>query len=193
MDRLDAAEPLLRTARMELRPFTAHDEPLIVALDGDPEVMRYLTGGRPTPPQAVRERALPRLMRRYACLGGLPGFWAAREGGAFLGWFELRPVRDDSADTVELGYRLRRDAWGRGYATEGARALADLAFTRLGVQRITATTMTVNAGSRRVMEKSGLVYVRTYFGDWPERIDGSEHGEVEYELTRADWERRRPA
>lgn len=55
--------------------------------------------------------------------------------------------------------------------------------------------MAVNAGSRRVMEKAGLTFVRGYFGDWPEAIDGSEHGEVEYRLTREDWERQtaRPA
>ncbi|WP_374982627.1 GNAT family N-acetyltransferase [Streptomyces fradiae] len=183
-------EPFLRTARLELRRFTVRDEPLVVGLDADPEVMRYLTGGRPTPPEEVRERVLPRLMRPYACLGGLPGFWAAREGGVFLGWFELRPVREDSADTLELGYRLRRAAWGAGYATEGARALVERAFAVLGAERVTAEAMAVNTGSRRVMEKSGLGYVRTYFGEWPERIEGSEHGEVAYALTRAEWERR---
>ncbi|WP_373295942.1 GNAT family N-acetyltransferase [Streptomyces roseolilacinus] len=187
-------EPFLVTERLELRPFTDRDEGLLVELDGDPEVMRYLTGGRPTPPADVRGRVLPRLLHRYPCTGE-PGFWAARERatGAFVGWFELRPLRDDSAEAVELGYRLRRAAWGRGYATEGSRALVDRAFTELGAERITADTMAVNAGSRRVMEKSGLTYVRTYFGDWPEAIDGSEHGEVEYALTRQEWERRRTA
>ncbi|MFV2121818.1 GNAT family N-acetyltransferase, partial [Streptomyces sp. Act-28] len=116
-----------------------------------------------------------------------------RATGAFAGWFELRPLRDDSAEVVELGYRLRRAAWGRGYATEGSRALVDRAFAEPGTERVTAGTMAVNAGSRRVLEKSGLRCVRTFFGDWPEAIDGSEHGEVEYALTRREWERRRAA
>lgn len=191
---METAEPFLTTARLELRPFTDRDEGLLVELDGDPEVMRYLTGGRPTPPEAVRERVLPRMLHRHPCTGK-PGFWAARERatGAFVGWFELRPLRDDSAEVVELGYRLRRAAWGRGYATEGSRALVERAFTELGAQRVTANTMAVNAGSRRVMEKSGLTHVRTYFDDWPEAIDGSEQGEVEYALTREEWERRRSA
>lgn len=111
--------------------------------------------------------------------------------GEFLGWFELRPLEEDSAEAVELGYRLRRAAWGRGYATEGSRALVERAFTKLGVERITAYTMAVNTGSRRVMEKAGLEYVRTFFEDWPETIEGSEHGEVEYALTRTEWERHR--
>ncbi|WP_303631850.1 GNAT family N-acetyltransferase [Streptomyces somaliensis] len=189
---MDTVEPFLTTERLELRPFTVHDEDLLVELDADPEVMRYLTGGRPTPPETVRKEIMPGMLRRYPGTG-LPGFWAARERGTgeFLGWFELRPLREDSAEAVELGYRLRRAAWGRGYATEGSRALVERAFTKLGAERIAAYTMAVNHGSRRVMEKAGLEYVRTFFEDWPESIEGSEHGEVEYALTRTEWERRR--
>ncbi|WP_206061324.1 GNAT family N-acetyltransferase [Nonomuraea basaltis] len=51
-----------------------------------------------------------------------------------------------------------------------------------------ARTMTVNAGSRRVMEKCGLRFVRTFFEDWPHPIEGSDQGDVEYELLRAGWE-----
>jgi RimJ/RimL family protein N-acetyltransferase len=63
-------------------------------------------------------------------------------------------------------------------------------FTELGVERVTANTMTVNTASRRVMEKAGLTFLRTFTQDWPDAIEGSKHGEVEYELTRAVWERR---
>ncbi len=59
----------------------------------------------------------------------------------------------------------------------------EAAFTDLGARRVTANTMAVNTGSRRVMEKAGLRFVRSYTGDWPEAIPGSEHGEVEYALT----------
>ncbi|MCL7457521.1 GNAT family N-acetyltransferase [Micromonospora echinofusca] len=181
----------LSTPRLVLREFTPDDADLLVELDDDPEVMRYLTGGRPTPPEAVRERVLPRILAHYRRAPGL-GWWAAqdRRSGAFLGWFEFRPTRDGDAREVELGYRLRRDAWGAGLATEGCRALIDKGFAELGVRRVTANTMTVNAASRRVMEKSGLRLVRTYVGDWPELIDGAEHGEVEYALTREHWLRR---
>ncbi|MEU6356778.1 GNAT family N-acetyltransferase [Streptomyces sp. NPDC047072] len=180
----------LETERLVLRAFTEADAPLLVALDGDPEVMRYLSGGVPTPAETIRTRTLPLLLHDYPGLG-TRGFWAAEASGTFLGWFEFRPLEEESAAVVELGYRLGRAAWGRGYATEGSRALIDKGFTELGVERVTANTMTVNRSSRRVMEKSGLTYLRTFHGDWPEPIEGSEHGEVEYELTRADWERRR--
>jgi RimJ/RimL family protein N-acetyltransferase len=180
----------LTTDRLVLRRFSEADVERLVELDGDPEVMRFINGGRPTSREAVRSETLPRLMRHYDCLRAC-GCHAAedRATGEFLGWFELRPVRDDSAEVVELGYRLRTSAWGRGYATEGARALVRKGFAELGVRRVVAQTMTVNRASRRVMEKTGLRYVRTFFADWPEVIEGTEHGDVEYALTLADWRR----
>jgi RimJ/RimL family protein N-acetyltransferase len=184
----------LETERLELRELTADDLPSLAELHGDPAVMRYLTGGRPTPPEEIRDTILPRLLAWYD-RGGDVGFWAAaaRDTGEFLGWFELRPADGGPPDELELGYRLRRPAWGRGYATEGSRALVEKAFTGLGARRVTATTMTVNTGSRRVLEKAGLRYVRTFFADFGEVIEGSEHGDVEYALDRADWERRHGA
>ena len=86
----------------------------------------------------------------------------------------------------ELGYRLRREVWGQGYATEGSRALVDKAFGELGVERVYASTMAVNVASRRVMEKAGMRYVRTFDADWPVRIPGDEEGDVEYAIDRAD-------
>lgn len=178
----------LITDRLVLREFTAGDAPHLADLDADPDVMRHLTGGRPTAPAEIRDRVLPRMLAAYRTPPGL-GWWAAerRTDGAFLGWFEFRPVRDGDPREVELGYRLRRSAWGAGYATEGSRALVHKGFTELSVERVMATTMAVNAGSRRVMEKAGLAYVRTFHQDWPEQIEGSEHGEVEYALTRPQW------
>ncbi|MBM0227831.1 GNAT family N-acetyltransferase [Micromonospora sp. ATA51] len=184
----------LTTARLTLREFTAADAPLLTALDGDPDVMRYLTGGRPTPAAEIRDRVLPRMLAAYRRPPGW-GWWAAerRHDGMFLGWFEFRPTTDGDAREVELGYRLRRAAWGAGYATEGARALVDKGFAELDVARIVATTMAVNRGSRRVMEKAGLAYVRTFHQDWPKAIEGAEHGEVEYALTRREWRDGRPS
>ncbi|MFJ5677515.1 GNAT family N-acetyltransferase [Streptomyces sp. NPDC093097] len=184
----------LATERLVLRPFTdtAADADRLFALDNDPEVMRFLNGGKPVSREAIQARSLPRLLRDYPCWG-TRGYWAAEEKatGAFLGWFEFRPSDERSAAVVELGYRLRQAAWGKGYATEGSCALVGKGFTGLGVERITANTMAVNARSRRVMEKAGLTFLRSFTGDWPEALEGSEHGEVEYGLTRADWEQRR--
>src|SRR4029453_16610137 len=96
------------------------------------------------------------------------GFWAVEEraSGEFPGWFHLRPEPDMPEDEPELGYRLVRSAWGKGYATEGSRALIDRGFTELGVERVVASTMVVNVASRRVMEKSGLRFVRVFHQPW---------------------------
>ncbi|MEL5953327.1 GNAT family N-acetyltransferase [Streptomyces sp. CLV115] len=184
----------LETEQLVLRPFTdtSSDVDGLFALDNDPDVMRFINGGRPTSREAIRTQTLPRLLHDHPCFG-TRGYWAAdeRATGTFLGWFAFRPVDEQSPFVVELGYRLNKAAWGKGYATQGSRALIDKGFTDLGVQRVTANTMTVNTRSRRVMEKSGLAFLRTFVEDWPETIPGSEHGDVEYELVRADWERER--
>lgn len=145
------------TDRLVLRRITADDVDAIVALHTDPAVMRFL--GPPTETaDGIRDRWLPRAERLHEQGGG---YFAAieRATGGFLGWFLLRPLGHDEA---ELGYRLHVAAWGRGFATEGSRAIVGKVFRESGVQRVVATTMTVNAGSRRVLEKAGLRFVRTY-------------------------------
>jgi RimJ/RimL family protein N-acetyltransferase len=180
----------LETSRMLLRPFDAADVDDLAVLHGDPAVMRYIDDGRPVPRPVVEDETLPALLREYRQLPDGFGRFAAVEKATdtFLGWFSLRPASTRGlAGGTELGYRLRTVCWGRGYATEGARALVDSAFADLGVDRVVATTMTVNVASRRVLEKAGLRLVRTFFEEWPEYIEGAEHGDVEYELTRAAW------
>jgi RimJ/RimL family protein N-acetyltransferase len=178
----------LDTERLLLRRFTVADVDDLVELDSDPEVMRFLTNGRPTPREKIERETLPRIIRDYERLRGL-GRMAAieRSTGAFLGWIGLDPPESGGPDDeLELGYRLRRSAWGRGYATEGSLALIRRAFDEFGVRRIWAQTMAVNLASRRVMEKAGLRYVRTFHLRWNDPIPGTEHGEVEYALDRAD-------
>ena len=158
----------LETERLVLRRFTEADADNLFELEGDPEVMRFLTGGRPTPREVIRTETLPRFLHYYERLEGF-GFWAVIEKvtGEFLGWFEFRPPEGGGPGEVELGYRLRRSAWGKGYATEGSRALIRKGFTELGVRRVVAETMAVNTASRRVMKKAGLRLVRTFYRSWP--------------------------
>ncbi|MEV4539144.1 GNAT family N-acetyltransferase [Asanoa sp. NPDC049518] len=185
----------LTTERLVLRDVTPDDAEALFALDDDPEVMRYINGGKPASRAAIRERTLPDMLRGFAAFGGGRAVWAAQEraGGRFVGWFALRPTDPDRPDVADLGYRLRRDAWGRGYATEGARAVVDKGFQDLGVRLVVADTMTVNTGSRRVLEKAGLSFAGQFHTDWPEVIEGSEQGDVAYELTRAAWDAARRA
>ena len=183
---------LLETERLVLRRFTAEDVDLLVALDADPAVMRYVTGGAPTAREEVEREWLPAFLAAYERGDGY-GFWAAEEkpSRAFIGWFHLRPAEGAPRDEPELGYRLVRRVWGRGLASEGARALVDHAFAGLGARRVVAECMAVHTASRRVMEKAGLRFVRAFHQDWPVHIDGDEHGDVEYALTREEWEAHR--
>jgi RimJ/RimL family protein N-acetyltransferase len=189
----------LATARLTLRRFTPADAEGLLALDGDREVMRFID--RHTKSLAeIEAQVLPRFLGFHTRHPGF-GFWAAdiRGENTFAGWFGLRAVEPSAdamvhwpdaageASVAELGYRLRRSAWGRGYATEGARALVHWAFTELGVSEVAATTMAVNTASRAVMEKAGLRYARTIHVDWATPLPGTEHGEVEYRLHRDDW------
>jgi RimJ/RimL family protein N-acetyltransferase len=179
----------LETERLILRPFTRDDVDLLVELDSDPDVMWFINRGRPTSRKEIENIILPRFLEYYELFDGY-GTWATIEKstGQFIGWVSLRPKDGDPPDEPELGYRLRKSAWGRGYATEASRALIDKAFGELGAQRVYAESMAVNTPSRRVMERVGLRYVRTFHEEFVDPIPGTELGEVEYELRRADWE-----
>ena len=183
-------EIFIETSRLLLRRFTEDDVDNLVELDSDPAVMRFINDGRPTPRQEIEDEILPAFLDYYEQFDGY-GFWAAEETstGQFLGWFHFRPEKDAPPGEVELGYRLRQTAWGKGYATEGSRALIEKGFTDLGVKRVVASTMVVNGASRRVMEKAGLKFVRIFHQEWPDKIEGDEEGDVEYALLRSDWER----
>jgi RimJ/RimL family protein N-acetyltransferase len=182
---------ILETPRLALRQFTEDDADNLFDLNRDPEVMRYLTGGRPTPREEIRDQIIPFHLAVYDRLDRL-GTWAAESTatGEFLGWFHFRPGHGTDITDIDLGYRLRRSAWNQGYATEGSRCLIRMGFTDLGVERVFAHTMTVNIASRRVMEKCGLTLVRTAPYKGADAIEGAEHGEVEYALTKPGWETR---
>src|SRR5215468_938184 len=182
----------LQTERLILRRLTRADLDWLAALHGDPQVMRYIDDGSPVPRAVVVEQILPCLLREYDELPDGLGCFAAtrRSGGTPLGWAGLRPPSSHGLDraaasTAELGYRLLPAAWGRGYATEAARALVGSAFSELGLHQVVATTMTVNLASRRVLERAGLSLVRTFYAAWPSYLEGAEHGDVEYAAVNA--------
>ena len=131
----------LDTDRLHLRRMGDADVDHLIALNSDPEVMRYLLPDlAPT-----REGMLADVLPYYRSFHGTPfGYWAAieRASGAWLGWFLFRPPREDPASgVIELGYRLTRAAWGHGYATEGSLALVVRGFTEHGVQVVVADTI----------------------------------------------------
>ncbi|MGB0098778.1 MAG: GNAT family N-acetyltransferase [Nocardioides sp.] len=175
--------PRLTTDRLVLAPFTRDHLDHLVELDSDPEVLRFIWGRALT-----REESLHHGARRIDPVAEARGIgaWAGFEDDSFVGWWTLQRDPDDDT-TAELGYRLRRDAWGRGLATEGSRALLDHAFDTLALPRVWAQTMAVNAGSRAVMSRLGMTHLRTEVRSWDHPLPGAEQGEVRYEVTRRDW------
>lgn len=171
---------------MILRCFTAADVDVLAALHGDAAVMRYI--GAPEPRAVVASSTLPAVLSEYASLPAGMGQFAA-EAPEFVGWFSLKPATSVGLahGHVELGYRLLPSCWGRGLATRGARLLVRRAFAELGVAKVVATTMAVNTGSRRVLEKAGLRHVHTFHADWPDPLPGAEEGDVVYAMTAEQW------
>lgn len=181
----------METQRLRLRRFTAADIGLLVELDSDLEVMRFLTG-QPTPREEVESVVLPGILTVYDAHPGLGTFAAEQKSdGAFIGWFGLQPTAAPAI--VDVGYRLNRNAWGKGYATEGTKALIDKAFGELGMETVVADTMAVNHRSRAVMRRSGLRFVRVFHEHFDDPLPGTEFGEVEYAVDRRTWEAGRRA
>jgi RimJ/RimL family protein N-acetyltransferase len=171
----------LETNRLYFREFTIDDLWLLDDLNGDPSVMKYLTGRAATTDE--NKLALNKKIEICEKFQGRLGYWAAflKEGNQFTGWFHFRPgYKDpDNLKRIELGYRLKKVFWGSGLATEGSLALIKKGFEELGVTTIFAHTMANNIGSRKVMEKCGLKFSHSFRDpDYPD----SEELEVEYSL-----------
>ena len=174
---------------MLLRRFTEADAGALAALYSDPRVMRFITPELPSLAE-VQAEILPEYLREYRELADGLGSFAAieKETGRMAGRFSLKPANSYGlSGGTELGYRLYPAFWGRGLATEGARALIRLAFEQLHLDRVVATMMADNTGSWRVMEKCGLRRVSTFHYPDAHLMPGGEHGDFVYELIRSDW------
>ena len=144
---------ITESPRLVLREFEPADLDALAAILADPEVMHFASG------VFTREQSLERLeswIENYRRLGF--GIWAVvdKQGGALLGLCGLAPQVVDGVDEVEIGYRFRRDAWGRGYATEAAVAVRIHGFEKLGLRRVISIIEPANVRSLRVAEKNGM-------------------------------------
>jgi RimJ/RimL family protein N-acetyltransferase len=153
-DARSGPKPWLETMRLEMRAFTPDDSDDLFRLNSDPRVMRYIGNGKPV--DAVRHADIMMRVLRYPRLYPDFGFWytTRRDTGEFVGWFTLKYC-STSAD-VETGYMLLPDAWGQGFATEGARAVIRYGFDDLQLHRIIGVTHPDNHPSQRVLQKAGL-------------------------------------
>jgi ribosomal-protein-alanine N-acetyltransferase len=146
---------MIETERLILRPWRDADRAPFAAMNADPRVMEFM------PTRLTREqsdRQVDRFIEMLASTGMT--FYAVEEraSGAFIGAEGLFPVGQlPFAPAVEIGWRLRPEAWGKGYASEAARAVLAHGFGPLGLDEIVAYTAALNIRSQRVMERIGMV------------------------------------
>lgn len=172
--------PVQSTERVILREFTLDDADDLFALDSDPRVMRYIGDGQ-TATRADVDTLLPKAIARYVRHPGMGSFHATlRETGRFIGWCSVKHA-GESPD-VEVGYRLCFDAWGKGLATEMARAMLARGFDTIGLERIIGVTHPDNLASQHVLRKCGLEDLGWgHYYDRDLRL---------FAIQRSQWERR---
>jgi RimJ/RimL family protein N-acetyltransferase len=182
---------LVQTERLLLRHFTEADAEHLLLMEQEPDVLRHV-GRKPlVDVAAYREKIRSVFLPYYVRPDGF-GPWAIVEKGSgeFIGGCSLRPGTDSDIavamdyvpSDVEMGYGLRKQSWGRGYATEIAQTLVRMAFMDLGVESLVATVSVGNLGSIRVVEKAGLRRIGL-----PTTLPGEEEPSVKYRLTKDEW------
>ncbi|MGA2741684.1 MAG: GNAT family N-acetyltransferase [Bryobacteraceae bacterium] len=143
---------------MSLCPWEVDDWLQFRAIAADPDVMRYIGDGKPWPAERARqfvERQITLFDERAFCLWKL----LFKDGG-FIGFCGLQPL-PETCEEIEIGWWLARSWWGRGLATEAARAALRDGFERAGLARIVAIAQPANAASIGVMRKLGMRFERT--------------------------------
>ena len=181
------AAPNLRTPRLLLRPWRDGDLAPFAALNADPEVMRHYPA---TLSRQESEASAERIRRGLE--SDAFGLWAVEVVGAapFIGYVGLCEARFAAPFTpaIEIGWRLDRRQWGRGYATEAAIAARDYAFEALGLEALVSFTVPANERSRRVMERIGMSRTADDDFDHPALPQGHPlRPHVLYRLSRETW------
>jgi RimJ/RimL family protein N-acetyltransferase len=159
---------ILETERLILREFKPEDTDALFQVLGDPVAMQYYPA--PFPRSEVEEWIL-RNRARYNDVGF--GLWAMllKGSGELIGDCGCYAREIHGNVECELGWHVRRDLWGRGYATEAARHCVEFAFVKLGVERIIALVRPENTASCRVAEKNGMTVDRVIFWrDYDHRV-----------------------
>lgn len=170
---------LIETERLYLRESTLEDAPLLLELHADPEVQKYT--GEPTVNdlETIKRLFKERTLHDYQTYGY--GRWAVfqKSDDAFIGWSGLKYLPE--FDLVDLGYRFHVKYWGKGYATESAKAILEFGFKTLNLEKIVAIAEPENPASIRVMEKSGMLFWKNapYDEGGPDAIW--------YEITNTDY------
>ncbi|HVZ40802.1 MAG TPA: GNAT family N-acetyltransferase [Candidatus Kapabacteria bacterium] len=145
----------IRTERLQLRPYRLEDAPAMLEIFSDPEVTRFLGAGRPIESLEHMVERIERTVEHQRVHGF--SLWIVEDAatGEILGDCGLKML--DGGPDIEIGYRFRRSAWGKGYATEAARACMAYGHEHLGIRRIVAVVQPANIPSQRIARKLGLI------------------------------------
>lgn len=175
------------TDRLVLRGFVPEDRVPFGRMNADPEVMEFMSR-RLSP--AESDAFLDRIVERWIADGF--GLWAVerRADAAFIGFAGLSEPRFEApfVPAIEVGWRLAREAWAQGFATEAGAAALRFGFEVLGRQEIASFTAVQNVRSRRVMEKLGLSHDPADDFDYPNVTpDHPIRRQVLYRIDRATW------
>lgn len=162
--------PVLTTTRLNLVPFMASHVPGLNAMNADPEVMRYISGRAET--LAETAAMVERVQRRWAEIGYSWWSFIERDSGEIVGAGALQNLRrtataePDPSCPLEIGWRLRRDRWHQGLASEAAQAIADFAFATVHAAELLAVCDPDNTASARVMQRLGMqpMGLQTWYG-----------------------------
>jgi RimJ/RimL family protein N-acetyltransferase len=189
------AEVVAETERLRLRTWDAEDEQRFFDIMNKERVMRWLGGRQTTQEWRAAFQRLSDYQRDFGHT-----FWIveSKSDGEILGFCGLKRINAPGAGDItgefEIGWRLREEAWGQGFAKEAAIASLDLAFDRFGAPHVIALTVPGNEASQGLMKRLGmkrredLDYVDTRF-EHPGDLNPS----IVYRINAADWQRARTA
>lgn len=153
----------LETKRLILRPFNLNDLDAFSVICADPEVMRFIGDGQALDKETVRQRMVSWIASYEERGFGLLAM-TLKENKKLLGFCGLLPQEVDGEAHIELGYRLDRNFWGQGIATEAALSVRDYAFKQLGLTYIISIINVDNLTSKKVAQKIGMNHLkRIYF------------------------------
>lgn len=156
---------VLDSERLSFRLMDITDESLFLDLDNDPEVMKFINGGKPTTKQEHLDIHIPRHSAFRNPDKGW-GYWATfiKETNTFIGWVLVRPMdffsEGKDLTNIELGWRFKQLAWGKGYATEAAKAVLQSLKEQVKYNKFTAIAVSDNTGSIKIMQKIGMTFVK---------------------------------
>ena len=153
----------IETERLIIRPFELRDVEPSYQMNLDPEINRYTGEGGVASKKEIERRIVENVFGDYEKygFGRLAVEWKAT--GEFIGFTGLKYLED--MDEIDLGYRLLKEYWGKGIATEGGKISLELGFSKLGLDQIIALIMPANIASIRVAEKLGLTYQKDIIED----------------------------